>query len=115
MSFSGIFLLFAFLMSIGIIVLWPLIAHPAKPKRTASGSVVTMVQAQSGQLQAQLKATLAAVRELDTDHETGKLTDGDYLSQREALVQGGIETLTQIDDRLSDAIESAVRTRRQVA
>jgi len=72
-----------------------------------------MVQAQSGQLHLQFKTILAALHELDSDHETGKLTDGDYQAQREALMQRGIDTLTQLDDRLSDAIEAAVRTRRQ--
>jgi hypothetical protein len=115
MSFSGIFLLLAFLMSIGIIVLWPLISHPAKPNPTTSSSVVTMAQAQSSQLQVQLKAILAALHELDSDHQTGKLTDSDYQFQREALVQRGIDTLTQIDDRLSDSIEAAIRARRHVS
>jgi len=108
MSYSGIFLLLAFLMSIAVIILWPLIAHPAKLSQTTNSSVISV-------LQVQFRTIVAAIHELDADHETGKVTDGDYQVQREALLQRGIATLTQIDERMSDAIEAAVRTRRKMS
>jgi hypothetical protein len=107
MSTGGIFLLLAFLGGVGAVIVWPLLFHQGKSKdKEAPVSVLT-------QLQAEHEAVLLAVRDLDFDHQTGKLVQDDYLVQREMLMQRGVEILKQIDAVESDLIEQAVKAKRK--
>jgi hypothetical protein len=107
MSTGGIFLLLAFLVMVAVFVIWPLIikretAHRTKPS-------------QLEQLHAEHEAVLIAIRDLDFDYQTGKLLQQDYTTQRELLIQRGVELLKQIDALESDTIEKAVQVRRNKA
>lgn len=104
MSTGGIFLLLAFLIIAASFVVWPLIiGRESSHRKTPS---------QLEKLQAEREAVLIAIRDLDFDYQTGKLIEQDYTTQRESLVQRGVELLKQIDTLESDAIETAVRLRR---
>ena len=111
MSPSGIALLLAFLVGGAVFVLWPFIAarssadEQAKDK-PADLSLIT-------QLQTEREAILNSVRDIDFDYQTGKLSEEDYLTQRENLMARGVEILKQIDAEQSDAIEAAVQARRE--
>lgn len=41
---------------------------------------------------------LTNMRDLDEDHSTGKMPDGDYAEERELWVQRGIQVLKALDD-----------------
>jgi hypothetical protein len=76
-------------------------------------------------LLAQRETVLNALRDLDFDHTTGKITAEDYAPQRAELVAQGVAVLKQLDElgvapngasaSADDEIERAVRARRKVA
>jgi hypothetical protein len=111
MSVAGIFLLLAFLAGAALIVLWPLLQAG---RESTSGDVAAAAPALSilDRLHAEHESILQAIRDLDFDYQTGKLTEEDYAAQRESLMQRGVETLKHIDARQSDLIEEAVRAQR---
>src|SRR5512140_3323790 len=96
MSIAGFFLLIMLFASIAIVVLWPLLQsqnNVTPADRTDNQPAPTAL----AQLQAQHEAILISVRDLDFDYQTGKLTEDEYLAQRERLMQRGVEILKQID------------------
>ncbi len=111
MSIGGIILLVAFLIGIAAIVLWPLLQERGEVtgggEQREPGALSDIAR-----LQAQHEAILLAVRDLDFDYQTGKLTADDYREQREALMQRGVETLKLIDNYQSTVIEEAVKAER---
>jgi len=110
MSPSGIALMLAFLAGGSVFVMWPFLAQrrSADPRTEDEPSQLSQI----GQLQAEREAILISVRDLDFDYQTGKLTEEDYLTQRESLMGRGVEILKQIDAEQSAAIEAAVQARR---
>jgi len=108
MSIGGVILLVAFLIGIAAIVLWPLLQDRREGTESGEPGALSGI----AKLQAQHEAILLAVRDLDFDHQTGKLTTDDYHEQREALIQRGVETLKQIDTYQSTVIEEAVKAKR---
>ncbi len=59
-----------------------------------------VIEAQADRREALLEerdAIYTAIRELDLDHQTGKITDEDYQARREQLVQQGVQVLKAID------------------
>ena len=64
----------------------------------------------------QHQATLLALRDLEFDHRTGKVTDEDYASLRADLLAQAAATIDAQDKRpvdVDDLIEQAIRSRRQ--
>lgn len=59
------------------------------------------------ELAAEREAVLLALRELDFDHLTGKITDDDYAPQRADLVARGVALLQQLDEAAQPQPESA--------
>ncbi len=108
MTIAGIFLLVAFLAGVVAIVIWPLLQAQDEPLSSPD-------QPALARLQSEHEALLIAIRDLDFDYQTGKLTEEDYRAQRESLVQRGVDLLKQIDARESDLIENAVQAQRQAA
>ncbi len=106
MSIAGLFLLIMLFASVAIVVIWPLLQSQDKtagePENHAAPSTLA-------QLQSQHEAFLISVRDLDFDYQTGKLTEAEYLAQRESLMQRGVDILRQIDAQRSDLIERAVQ------
>ena len=111
MSVAGLFLLIMLFASVAIVVLWPLLQSQDKaiPAEQSEGQPTLSALAQ---LQAEHEAVLISVRDLDFDYQTGKLTEDEYLAQRERLMQRGVEILKQIDAQRSDLIERAVEQAR---
>ncbi len=108
MSIAGLFLLIMLFASIAIVVLWPLLQGRDKEAPVAEAENRTPPSALA-QLQARRDAILIAVRDLDFDYQTGKLTEDEYLAQRESLMQQGVDILKQIDSQRADLIERAVQ------
>ncbi len=108
MSVAGLFLLIMLFASVALVVLWPLLQSRNKAEPVAEAESRSTPSALA-QLQAQHESILIAVRDLDFDYQTGKLTEDEYLAQRESLMQRGVDILKQIDAQRSDLIERAVQ------
>ena len=65
-------------------------------------------------LAAEREAVLAALRDLDFDHATGKIAEEDYAAQRSTLAAQGTAVLRRLDQAqtLDDELEAAVRKTR---
>ncbi len=90
------------------IVIKPLLNH--KRLKPALARVVPVSSADQHQ------ATLLALRDLEFDHRTGKVTDEDYASLRANLMAQAAATIDAKDKgaiNLDTLIEEAVRSRRQ--
>jgi hypothetical protein len=107
MSISGIFLLLAFLGGCALFVAWPFLFGSERPGSPAPNASAI------ASLQAEHEAILTAIRDLDFDYQTGKFTEEEYRTQRESLVQRGVQFLKRIDTEQSAAIEAAVQARRK--
>ncbi len=107
MSIAGLFLLIMLFASVALVVLWPLLQ--ARDKAIPEEGDSPVMPSALALLQAEHDAILIAVRDLDFDYQTGKVTENEYLAQREGLMQRGVEILKQIDIQRSDLIERAVQ------
>ena len=114
MSTAGFILLLAFIIGAAAIILWPLIqtkpssaSTDGTAKKTGRGALTAIAQ-----LQTEHEAILTAIRDLDFDFQTGKLTTEDYSTERDRLLIRGAETLRLIDQHQGEAIEDAVRSER---
>ncbi len=110
MSVSGILVLIALTVGVLAFIAWPLIVR-APGESPADESQADIARSL---LERDYKATLATVRDLDFDFQTGKLTPDDYRSQREALVARGAALLRQIDTFKANSIEAAIAEQRAV-
>jgi hypothetical protein len=108
MSVSGLFLFIVFLLGVLAVVIWPLLQAQQDTSQKHKPALSRLLQ-----LQGEREAILTAVRDLDFDYQTDQLAEDDYLAQRETFMQRGVEILKQIDSLESEAIESAIRERRE--
>jgi hypothetical protein len=114
MDAGSVLLGFALLLGVAVYVARPLIE-----KRGLNAKDFSVADA----LQAQRETVLTALRDLDFDHATGKITDDDYISQREHLRAQGVAVLKQLESlgvtgngaSADESIEQAVRVRRKPA
>ncbi|MDW8327608.1 MAG: zinc ribbon domain-containing protein, partial [Anaerolineales bacterium] len=100
----------ALLIGVAFFVLQPFLEQRALREKR-----VTEVEA----LNAEREALLIALRDLDFDHATGKITTEDYAPQRAELVARGVAVLKRLDElgasapaSLDDEIEQAIARRR---
>jgi hypothetical protein len=117
---------------VGIALLVLIVAYVARPlfdkerlvtAGIATDSAIPGVPAlnRRAQLVARRDALYALIRELDTDHQTGKINDQDYQIQRQRYVNEAAAILKQLDTlpeektraRLDQEIEAAVLALRQ--
>lgn len=106
----GILLAVATLIIVVAYVAQPFLA----PRREESGRVTSKRIAalkMHGDLLAERNRIYRTIKDLDFEHETGKIADEDYKDQRFALVTQGVEILAQLDQLPpsdDDAIEKAI-------
>lgn len=106
MSIGGIFLFAALLIAaIGIIAL-PWLRKRDETPLTDSSPLVD-------ELNHQHTAIVRALRDLEFDYQTQKLSANDYGDQRETLVADGARLLQQIDRAKADLVEQAIHNRRR--
>lgn len=109
MTLGSIFLSVALLVLVGVFIARPVLIRQFTP----APKVTTLHQT----LLAQKESLLAQVRILDFDFETGKLPEGVYKPQRQALIvqaAGVLQELDQQSDQGADiAIEAAIAALRQ--
>lgn len=68
------------------------------------------------EVEAEYRAALRAIRDLDFDFQTGKLLEADYRALRERSVAEGAALLKRLDQLAlpgDDALEAAIRARRK--
>lgn len=110
MDLGFIFLAVALTGLVIFLVAQPFI-DPARLRQRAAGP--------DEQLTQERDTILNAVRDLDFDYATGKLTDEDYAAQRAALMARGAAVLKQLDAAGAAAgaspIEQAIAARRKTA
>ncbi|HRE29697.1 MAG TPA: hypothetical protein PK954_23845, partial [Anaerolineales bacterium] len=70
-----------------------IVAQPFFENRAAPAQADDIVAG----LSAERDTILAAVRDLDFDHATGKIEDADYAAQRAKLMAQGAEVLKRLD------------------
>jgi hypothetical protein len=113
MDIGSILLSLALFLLVAAFVARPLLERA----NTANASA-----APADDLIAQREAVLIELRDLDFDHETGKVSEDDYATQRARLVAKGVETLKALaavkpghaaPANLDDEIENAVAARRR--
>lgn len=87
------------LVSLVIMVLglaW--IVYPLFSREVYSGGKQALVLKQYGELQRRYAQTITAIRELDEDHATGKISSEEYEVERQRRAQQGVEVLKAIDN-----------------
>lgn len=110
MSVASILFGLTILVVVALYVLRPLLAPPPRPARRPPRS--------QAQLLAQKEAILGQIRELDFDHQTGKLPDDIYEEQRAHLLPLAAGVLQELDNVANGSgpsadIEAAVARLRQ--
>lgn len=96
MTTGSILLGLALLILIALFVARPLLQRPANDERRASSLVA---------LTARKEALLRQIRELDFDHETGKIANELYEPQRAQLVAQAAALLQQMDEASATAAD----------
>ena len=109
---------------VGIALVVAVTAYVARPLSEGTPSGVRIRDAggaRRARLSHQRDAIYALIRELDVDHQTGKITEQDYRSLRERYVTEGVSVLKQLDalpatdgrSALDNEIEEQVLTMRR--
>jgi hypothetical protein len=111
MSVGGYLLLVFFSAFALLIILLPLLGRRGKARGDFEVEFGKMPLVQ--QLAQEREAVLQALRDLEFDHQTGKIAQSDYQAQREALLQRGAQLLQRLEAERDAALESAVRAARQ--
>ena len=114
MDLGSLFLGIALLLGVVFLVARPLIDKQTLKEKDISAA---------DHLVAQREALLAALRDLDFDHTTGKITAEDYAPQRAQLVAEGVVVLKELEalggsaqnPTADDPVERAIRARRKAA
>ncbi len=112
MDIASILLAIALILLVAMIIARPLIERATLSERQPTRAET---------LAAEREAVVAALRELDFDHTTGKIAEDDYATQRAALVAQGVALLKQLDEvsnqspaqTLDDELEATIRAARE--
>lgn len=113
MDIGSIFLILALLIPVAIFI-----GRPLLERRTAA--VLSHDDQEFSTLLAQRDQVVGAIQELDDDYNLGKIPPDDYPSQRQSLLQNGVEILRKIDTyqlaptaaTAEDRLEAAIKAHR---
>jgi hypothetical protein len=122
MDAIGTFLGLAVFVAVAAFVVRPLLVGPSASSRDryragGRGALARQMD-ERAELLEKRNAVYTAIRELDFDHETGKVSDEDHARQRAELVREGVAILKGLD-RLeatapaADSLEAAIAAMRQ--
>ncbi len=111
MSLGGYLLLIFFSAFALLIILLPLLNRSTRPESefTVEFGKMPLVQ----QLAQAREAVLQALRDLEFDYQTGKITHQDYLPQREALIQRGAVLSQRLEAEHEATLEAAIHAARR--
>lgn len=76
-----------------LFIIWPFVSLPSRTRYRRVASHM---------LEDQLEFLVQAVRDLDSDYDTGKLSQADYIQQRKFLIGRGVSTLMRLDEARAD-------------
>jgi len=99
----------AILVGFGLLVV--VVAYVARPlfdQGSANGHIEGPQIGSAAPLTSQRDAIYALIRELDSDFETGKITERDYRAYRERYVAEGVAILKQLDALAGDDRQAAL-------
>jgi len=113
MDIGSIFLILALLIPVAIFIGRPLLER-------SSAAVISHDEPEISTLLAQRDQVVGAIQELDDDYNLGKIPAGDYPTQRQSLLQNGVEILRKIDTyqltptaaAAEDRLEAAIKAHR---
>lgn len=66
-------------------------------RKAQDPAVASAREVEHERLEAEREAVYVAIRELDLDYQTGKITEDPYRTRREQLTQRGVEILQALD------------------
>jgi hypothetical protein len=96
-----------------------IVAYPVLAKARAAQPAASSAQEELAELVARRDAVFQALRDLNFDHQVGKITDGDFVAFEATLKESAADTLAALDqwesatDRAIDAaLERAINARR---
>lgn len=89
MDIGTIFILLALLILVAL--------YLAQPYLERRATLVTETEQELSALLAERDNAIAALKELEFDHELGKVPEEDYPAQRDALMKRGAEALRKLD------------------
>ena len=119
MNVVGTILSVAIIAAVLAYVLHPLVVGPSgeRQRRAHRSTLARQMDGRARLLEAR-NTIYAEIRELDFDHETGKVSDEDHTRQRAELMRAGVEVLMQLDHLeaeapAEDALEDAIATMRR--
>jgi hypothetical protein len=92
MNMGAILVGIALVIGVAAYIARPLFAGQGNGRRGAADKANTRAQ-----LTSRRDAIYALIRELDTDHQTGKINDEDYQALRQRYVAEGVVVLKQLD------------------
>lgn len=105
----------AILIGLLMLIVLPLIDSSAgkTTKRATTRSTISQQAERLAHLLEERNAIYTAIREIDFEHETNKLADGDHAEMRARLVQAGVAVLRQLDQleaqsSADDRLEAAI-------
>lgn len=84
------FIAIAFLLLMGMVIAWPFL--PAMQRRWV-GATTPRAQGEED-----VHFFVQAVRDLDSDFDTGKIAEADYIFQRKMLIGRGVGALMRLDE-----------------
>ncbi len=120
MDIPATLILITVLILVAAFIVRPFVASQAggQEKRLAQRSASALRQ--RADLLAGRNRVYQALRDLDFDHQTNKVADDEYASQRHALVAEGVQILQRLDELATvdappeaDPIEASVRAMRR--
>ncbi len=113
MDIGSIFLILALLVPVAIFIGRPLLER-------SSAAVTNQAEPEISTLLAQRDQVVGAIQELDDDYNLGKIPRDDYPTQRQSLLQNGVDILRKIDTyqltptaaAAEDRLEAAIKAHR---
>lgn len=97
---ESIFLTFVLLAAVGVYLAWPFLTGATRARKAGRRQPARMSQASTDEataLEERHRQIVMALRDLDFDHDLGKVTEEDYSAARAQLVAEGAQILRALD------------------
>ena len=123
MDLGSIFLILAGVLLVAVFISRPFLDRKVEAAPLVEQKTTDQEEHQRSALLAERDRLLTTIQELDFDFALGKIPAEDYPSQRELLLQSGIDILkkldaldkTQADQAVEERLDEAIAARRAVA
>lgn len=92
MSIPGLIISLIITLALLIFVVWPLL------RRDATRTAPAIIDRHRARAIAYYERVLTNIRDLDEDHQTGKISEDEYQAEREVWVGRGVQILKLLDE-----------------